>query len=194
MVIAGAGYVRTGSNFPEVGLPAAEVNQWLLVLLIFSAVGAVLITRSALLAICALSVAGAGIALIFLTFGAPDLALTQLLVETLTVIIVSIVLLHLPNLEPQRRENMARRIGDGVLSITVGTLVTLLLLSVLSHPLDRSMTTFFETCSYVAAHGRNVVNVILVDFRSLDTLGEIIVVATAGLNGYALIQKRRRKP
>jgi multicomponent Na+:H+ antiporter subunit A len=53
------------------------------------------------------------------------------------------------------------------------------------------LTDFFEANSYIAAHGRNIVNVILVDFRSFDTLGEITVVALAGLAGYALIQKRK---
>ena len=53
------------------------------------------------------------------------------------------------------------------------------------------MTDFFEANSYIAAHGRNIVNVILVDFRSLDTLGEITVVALAGLASYALIRKRK---
>jgi multicomponent Na+:H+ antiporter subunit A len=53
------------------------------------------------------------------------------------------------------------------------------------------LTAYFEANSYIAAHGRNIVNVILVDFRSLDTLGEITVVAIAGLAGYALIRAQR---
>ncbi|MBS3733258.1 MAG: proton-conducting membrane transporter, partial [Desulfobacterales bacterium] len=79
------------------------------------------------------------------------------------------------------------------LAVGMGVVMTTLILTVLSAPLDRSITAFFENNSYLAAHGRNIVNVILVDFRSMDTLGEIIVVATAGLAGYALIQKRRGK-
>ena len=59
--------------------------------------------------------------------------------------------------------------------------------------LDLQLTAFFEKYSYIAAHGRNIVNVILVDFRSLDTLGEIVVVATAGLAGFSLLVRRKRQ-
>ena len=59
--------------------------------------------------------------------------------------------------------------------------------------LDRYVTDFFEANSYIAAHGRNIVNVILVDFRSLDTLGEITVVAIAGLAAFALIRAQREE-
>ena len=69
----------------------------------------------------------------------------------------------------------------------------MLLLSVTGGEMDRTVTMFFEENSYVAAYGRNIVNVILVDFRSLDTFGEIIVVATAGLAGFTLIRKKRAK-
>jgi multicomponent Na+:H+ antiporter subunit A len=78
-----------------------------------------------------------------------------------------------------------------VLAVSVGTLVSTLILAVNSTELDLTITQFFEANSYIAAHGRNIVNVILVDFRSLDTLGEITVVALAGLAGYALIQTRK---
>jgi multicomponent Na+:H+ antiporter subunit A len=76
-------------------------------------------------------------------------------------------------------------------AVGTGTLVAALTLAVTSGPIDRQLTAFFEQNSYIAAHGRNIVNVILVDFRSLDTLGEIVVVATAGLAGLSLIARRR---
>ncbi len=126
--------------------------------------------------------------MLFLTFGAPDVALTQLLVETLTVVIVALVLLRLPRLNSGRITPVAVRTGNAVLAIAIGTLISTLILTVNTIELDRSLTQFFEANSYIAAHGRNIVNVILVDFRSLDTLGEITVVALAGLAGYALIR------
>ena len=67
--------------------------------------------------------------------------------------------------------------------------MTLLLLNVNALPLDRTITTFYEQRSFMAAHGRNIVNVILVDFRALDTMGEITVVALAGLAAFALIRR-----
>ena len=164
---------------------------WLLMGIIAAAVIVVVRARSRLLAICSLGVVGAGIAMLFLMYGAPDVALTQLLVETLTVIVVSLVLWRLPKFKSRPSRPSAGKLWNGVLAIAIGTLITALILAVNQTELDRSVTDFFEANSYIAAHGRNIVNVILVDFRSLDTLGEITVVALAGLAGYALIQKRK---
>jgi multicomponent Na+:H+ antiporter subunit A len=193
VLLTGYSYLRGLQVLPDLGMPGLALRQWLLLLAILAAVGTVVFTRSVLLAICALGVVGAGIAVIFLARGAPDLALTQLLVETLTVIIVSIILLRLPGLGARKHKSGARRCFDAALAVSAGLLITTLTLAMLSGPLDRSITAFFENTSYLEAHGRNIVNVILVDFRSMDTLGEIIVVATAGIAGYALIQKRRRR-
>jgi multicomponent Na+:H+ antiporter subunit A len=163
----------------------------LLIGIIAAAVIVVVRARSRLLAICSLGVVGAGIAMLFLMYGAPDVALTQLLVETLTVIVVALVLLRLPSLNSRQPMPSAGKLWNGLLAIAIGTLITALILAVNQTELDRSVTDFFEANSYIAAHGRNIVNVILVDFRSFDTLGEITVVALAGLAGYALIQKRK---
>jgi multicomponent Na+:H+ antiporter subunit A len=133
---------------------------------------------------------GSGVALIFLVFGAPDIALTQLLIETLTIIIVSLVLLRLPPLEgpkaPHLPPHHGRRPGAGA-----GCLIVAPADGSLQRPLDRTLTAFFESQSYLAAHGRNIVNVILVDFRSLDTLGEITVVVLAAWAAVALIRKTK---
>jgi len=169
----------------------APISGVLLIGIITAAVIVVIRARSRLLAICSLGVVGAGIAMLFLMYGAPDVALTQLLVETLTVIVVSLVLLRLPSLNDRQPMPSAGKLWNGILAIAIGTLITALILAVNQTELDRSITDFFEANSYIAAHGRNIVNVILVDFRSFDTLGEITVVALAGLAGYALIQKRK---
>ena len=163
----------------------------LLIGIIAAAVIVVVTARSRLLAICSLGVVGAGIAMLFLMYGAPDVALTQLLVETLTVIVVSLVLWRLPKFNARPSRPSAGKLWNGLLAIAIGTLIAALILAVNQTELDRSVTDFFEANSYIAAHGRNIVNVILVDFRSLDTLGEITVVALAGLAGYALIRKRK---
>jgi multicomponent Na+:H+ antiporter subunit A len=80
---------------------------------------------------------------------------------------------------------------DGLVAVGTGVVIAALCMAVTDGTIDRQLTAFFEHNSYIAAHGRNIVNVILVDFRGLDTLGEITVVATAGLAGYALITKRK---
>jgi multicomponent Na+:H+ antiporter subunit A len=78
-----------------------------------------------------------------------------------------------------------------LVAVGSGALVTALMLAINHNEVDRTITAFYEQASYVKAHGRNIVNVILVDFRSLDTLGEIIVVAASALAALALIRGKR---
>ncbi|MFO7912764.1 MAG: hydrogen gas-evolving membrane-bound hydrogenase subunit E, partial [Desulfotignum sp.] len=156
---------------------------------ILASTGVVVTARKRLSAIGGLAGVGSGVALTFLVFGAPDIALTQLLVETLTVIFVSLVLLRLPPMDTVPKRSYSRTIGDACLSLGAGLVLTTVLMGVLQVPLDRSLTAFFENHAYIAAHGRNIVNVILVDFRCLDTLGEICVVVLAAWAAVTLIRR-----
>lgn len=151
--------------------------------LILAGTALVVVTSSRIAAIAGLGVVGVSVALIFIINGAPDVAITQLLVETLIVVLVAVAMLRLPFLKPERRP-----VFDAVLSIGIGTAVTLTLFAVLAAPLDRRLTDYFELASYTEAYGRNIVNVILVDFRALDTFGEIAVVAIAALAAVALLR------
>ncbi len=178
--------------FASLRPPDLPLSQWLLVGIMSAAIVAVVVTRSRVLAVCALGIVGGGAALVFLVYGAPDLALTQLLVENLTLIIVSIVLLRLPPLDKRAPPVSGMRWVDGLAAVCAGILVAALSVATTGGDIDRQLTAFFEQNSVIAAHGRNIVNVILVDFRSLDTLGEITVVATAGLSGFALIHRRQK--
>ncbi len=191
--LAGYTWLSRINVFPAWELPLMSIREWLLIALIMASVITVLATRILLLAICALGVIGTGLAILFLNYGAPDVALTQLLVETLTVVIVSIILLRLPALKRSEQPKQFKRLMDAILAGSAGILITSLLLAVLDVNPKHTLTVFFEQNSYLAAHGKNIVNVILVDFRSLDTLGEIIVVAAAGLAGFALIKQQRSK-
>jgi multicomponent Na+:H+ antiporter subunit A len=191
--VGGALFLSGALDFDH-RLPAPNVWQWLLMLVMLVAVPVVARSKSRLLAICALGVIGGGIALIFLAFGAPDVALTQLLVETLTLVIAAIVLSMLPKIDSVPDAGQLQRVASLLLALGCGTLVTGLLLAVTSSPVDRTVTAFYEQASYLRAHGRNIVNVILVDFRSLDTLGEIVVVAASALAALALIRKTGSDP
>jgi multicomponent Na+:H+ antiporter subunit A len=155
--------------------------------LVFITAGALLTayTSSRMTAVAALGVVGIGVALIFIMFSAPDVAITQLLVETLTVVLVAVAMLKLPHLNLSREE---RRPGHAVLSLAVGTLVAIVLVAVEQGDIDRRITDYFEVASWPEAFGRNIVNVILVDFRALDTFGEIAVVVIAALAAYALLR------
>jgi multicomponent Na+:H+ antiporter subunit A len=136
-------------------------------------------------------VQGMAVALIYLLFGAPDLSFTQFIVEILSVVIFALVMTRLHLNRPDQRPARAV-LRDGIIAIAGGIGVVLVLVAIVARPLDSRLNTFFETNSVALAHGRNIVNVILVDFRGLDTLGEISVVMTAGLAILALIATGRR--
>lgn len=152
---------------------------------------AVLVANNRLTAIVSLGIQGFAVALIFLLFGAPDLAFTQFMVETLSVVILALVLTRLSLLKRDHR-SIRQRIQDGAIALTCGFGFGALLLRVTQGTFDASLSDFFAQYSYQAAHGRNIVNVILVDFRGLDTLGEITVVLIAGLSVLALIRVRAK--
>lgn len=193
VMIAAALWPWMGTAAFTIHVPAFpdHMAAWGLVVLIGASTLVMLLSKQRLMAIGGLAGVGAGTAMIFLVFGAPDIALTQLLVETLTLIIVSLVLLRLPPLEEAEKRRPHRRLMDAALAICAGGVLTALLLGVLQLPLDRTLTAFYETQSYLSAHGRNIVNVILVDFRALDTFGEITVVVLAAWAGVALIRKTK---
>jgi multicomponent Na+:H+ antiporter subunit A len=172
--------------------PMGDVAAAHWAVLIFVTVGAVLasITNSRMTAIAALGIVGIGVALIFIMFGAPDVAITQLLVEMLQVVLVAVAMLKLPHLDRVRVSTI--RVWDLLLAISIGGIVTVILMSVMATPLDLRLTEYFEATSAPLAFGRNIVNVILVDFRALDTFGEIAVVMIAALGAFALLRSTRR--
>jgi multicomponent Na+:H+ antiporter subunit A len=139
-----------------------------------------------LLAVTALGMLGLGVALIFMLFGAPDLAITQFMVETLLVVILALVLIRLPGFRLSAGADRPRWLYGSIAAGT-GAIVTLLLLGVLAEPFDPRLSEWFGRTAVPEAFGHNIVNVILVDFRALDTLGEIIVVFAAALAALAAI-------
>jgi multicomponent Na+:H+ antiporter subunit A len=145
-------------------------------------------SKSRLQSILSLGVVGYSMAILFTFFGAPDLAMTQLVVETLTVILLALAFYHLP---PFRHgSSVHTRLIDLAIAIGGGVAVTLLVLAALDVQTPTPVSDFYLEHSYAQAHGRNVVNVILVDFRALDTLGEITVLTIAALGASALLKLR----
>ncbi|MGB0158038.1 MAG: putative monovalent cation/H+ antiporter subunit A [Thalassovita mediterranea] len=186
VLVAIAGTMFARNAWPQ--MPDISDASWpLIAICLFTCAGAVMtaLTSSRIAAMAALGVVGIGVALVFIVFSAPDVAITQLLVETLVVVLVAVALLRLPLLDQNGRDTRPR---DAALAIGLGATVTAVILAVLEAPLDRRLTSFFETASWPEAFGRNIVNVILVDFRALDTFGEIAVVVIAALSAYALLR------
>ncbi|MPV86516.1 hydrogen gas-evolving membrane-bound hydrogenase subunit E [Ostreibacterium oceani] len=144
------------------------------------------VAQSRLLAIALLGVVGYGLAFIFIMFGAPDLAITQFLIETLTVVIFVLVLWKLPKYLVFNQGAIPFRYL--VVSILFGAIMAWVTMIVTQYPLDSHLKAYFAENSYLLAKGKNVVNVILVDFRSLDTLGEIVVLGIAAIGVYALVK------
>ncbi len=135
---------------------------------------------------------GYGLALIFLVHGAPDLAVTQFLVETLIIVVFLLVLRHLPDrFEPP--PSWAPRALRIRLSVAVGLMVTMFALAVGGVRHDESVGRTYLERSVEDAGGRNVVNVTLVDFRGFDTLGEITVLAVAAIGVVNLVGVARRE-
>jgi multicomponent Na+:H+ antiporter subunit A len=153
---------------------------------------AVLRAKDRLTAIVSLGIQGFAVAVIFLLFGAPDLSFTQFMVETLSVVILALVMTRL-RLTPRDHRPLGQSLFDGMVAVACGLGFTMLLLKSTQAPFDTVLTDFFNTYSKTVAHGANVVNVIIVDFRGTDTLGEIAVVMVTALAVLALIRVRAGK-
>ena len=173
-------------------------HEWMIgIAMIVAGVSAALV-KSRIVAVLVLGVSGFSIALIYINFGAPDLAMTQFLVETLTVVIIALVLIKLPK-DPEVKHTTAGRMGKWAIAGLLGLSVTVVMFAVLQIPFTSEVVEFYRQNSYLEAHGRNIVNVILVDFRGIDTLGETIVISMAGLSIFSILmltvkEKWRGKP
>lgn len=164
-----------------------ELIDWAIVAIITASIVVVLRTHQRLTAITALGGVGAGIAIIFVVYGAIDVAMTQLFVEILVVVFLAIAMVRLP-----RAEAIPFKALDAVVAGVLGLGVTVSLLSVLGTDLDLYLTEFFEENSTPVALGHNIVNVILVDFRGFDTMGEISVIVIACVAAVAVLRAGRK--
>ena len=177
-------------------LPSWSMPSWPALgaaLAIVTAAISVTVVRDPFVMLLASGLGGLGSALLFLFLGAPDLALTQIAVEVAFVVVVAAVILRvrrldLPPVVP------SRRLPRAVLALAAGGIVAGLTLSAATPPLDPALPRYFIDKSVPEAHGRNVVNVIIVDFRAADTLGEITVVTMSFLAVLPLLRllKARR--
>jgi multicomponent Na+:H+ antiporter subunit A len=172
------------SDDPRPGIDlSVPLLNWAILGIILVAAAVTILTRSRLTAICALGAVGSGVAILFVLYSAIDVAMTQLMVEILVVVFFAIALLRLPR-TPSRK---GFRVGDAGIAAAVGLGVTVVLLTVEGQPIDRYVTEFYEARSAPEAFGRNIVNVILVDFRALDTMGEIAVIVIAAIGAVAAL-------
>jgi multicomponent Na+:H+ antiporter subunit A len=141
--------------------------------------------RSNMAAVLSLGVVGYGVAVMYALLGAPDLAMTQFAVETLTVVIFVLVFSNLRGFGDLSSRPVKMR--DGAVAIAAGALVTTLVLFIGASGTSSRLSAYFADAAPRLAHGYNVVNVILVDFRGFDTLGETTVLVTVAIGVRALL-------
>jgi len=170
-----------------------SLHEVILAVFLLAAVITLLLSSSSLMGIFLLGTVGFITTLFLMFYNAPDVAKTQLLVETLTVIFLVMVVRRLPGFADAATHSAVRRAVNAGVSLSVGVGVFWTLYSITSGTMDTRLTDYFAANSVIAAHGRNMVNVILVDFRALDTLGEISVVVMAALGASTLLNKRKRR-
>ncbi len=163
-----------------------SIGGWLM--LVVATCGLVFLHRNRLLSLILIGIVGLMVSVAFVYFSAPDLAMTQITVEVVTIILLLLALNFLPNQTPVE-STVLRRVRDGGVAVAGG----LATMAMAYHYLLRDAVTtpiseFHLANSYKGGGGTNVVNVILVDFRGFDTYGEIIVLGIAALLIYALTE------
>jgi multicomponent Na+:H+ antiporter subunit A len=178
-------FTRDGWNFPEGTIDIRFYEVALGVLILLAALMATVV-QSRLASVAALGVVGYGVSLIYILYGAPDLAMTQFLIESLTVILFVLAFYHLPQFT--HLSSRGSRVRDILIALLVGGLMTALVLSATGVLFYPSISNYFVENALPLGHGRNIVNVILVDFRAFDTMGEITVLGIAAIGVYVLLK------
>lgn len=149
-----------------------------------------LFTKSRLTAVIGTSVVGYALCLLFMIYSAPDLAITQFTIDTLVVVLFVLVMFNLPPFIKMSDTSSKVIFRDAIVSISFGFIMSLIALRVLQVPTSKEVSEFYGTFAYTLAKGKNVVNVILVDFRGVDTMFEIVVLSISAIGVYSLIKLR----
>ena len=187
------GYQLHITDFSTLIFPEISFSFWELILcgIMLLSVLLILVTNSRLTALISLGIVGFGMAVIFVIYGAPDLAITQILIETLMVILFVLVIYRLPKFK--NYSALPQRIRDAVIATGAGLVMFLLIIKTTAIQFHPSISDYFAKNSLPLGKGKNVVNVILVDFRALDTLAEISVLAIASIGVLTLLRYYRGK-
>lgn len=192
IVIVGGYFLQ--SNIFAIDLEDQAPVEWFEILLMLVMAGSaifLLFAKSRLTAVVANGVLGLGVAMLFVLFRAPDLALTQLVVESVTTVLFLLSFAYLPEWKKEEKSKAKKSINLFI-SIAAGALVMMISFTVLHYNEFKTISGFFEN-AYELAGGANIVNTILGDFRAFDTMLEVVVLLIAGLGVYTLIKFRARK-
>ena len=196
VALTAVGLVTTALAMDSV-LPVArrstsiEFHEVVLAALIVAGALSAAVARTTMAAVLSLGVVGYGIAVMYALLGAPDLAMTQFAVETLTVVIFVLVFSRLRGFADLSTRFV--RVRDAFVAIAAGALVTTLVLFIGASGTTSRLAAYFADAAPRLAHGYNIVNVILVDFRGFDTMGEITVLVTVAIGVRALLLISRER-
>jgi multicomponent Na+:H+ antiporter subunit A len=181
---------RPGDYIENIIFTSLSVNEIVLAIILVGSALFTLFSKSRLAAIAGLGVLGYAVCFVFVFYSAPDLALTQFSIDTLTVILFVLVLYNLPPY--LKLSNSVLRWRDIGVASVFGVLITLITLEAVAETSQRSsnLANYFNENAYTLAKGKNIVNVILVDFRGADTLIETAVLAIAAIGVFGLIKLR----
>ncbi|MGY9045916.1 MAG: monovalent cation/H+ antiporter subunit A [Rhodobacterales bacterium] len=190
IIVAGGHAWLTGNSFAPTRDPmpvhAIAAAGWLA--LVVATAFLVLKHRNRLLALILMGIIGLVVSVGFAYFSAPDLAMTQISVEVVTIILLLLALNFLPDTTPSESE-LGKKLRDGLIAIAGGAAAMAFTYHLLMRDfVAPSISEFHLANSYKGGGGTNVVNVILVDFRGFDTFGEIIVLGIAAMVIFALTE------
>ena len=183
--------IYTGGWRPDATFSLQPFYIAALVFIVIAATIYTMLSRSRIASIVALGVIGYGLSMIYLYYSAVDLAITQILVETLIVVMFVIVLQRLPKFARLSSRRTKRR--DLSVALMFGSVMTVVAIKAIQVDMNDSISSYFLEKSYLEAFGNNVVNVILVDFRALDTMGEVIVLSIAAIGVSMLFTLKKRR-
>ncbi|MEC4588047.1 Na+/H+ antiporter subunit A [Bacillus safensis] len=192
IVIGGVMFYQQAFSFQTDQAASIGTYEVILSLVMVAATIATVFASSRLTAIIALGVMGYTLSLFFVIFRAPDLALTQLIIEMISVALFLLCFYHLPKLSLKQKTRRFK-MTNFIISLGVGVVVTCLAFASTSQQSLDTISTYFIENSYKLAGGDNIVNVILVDFRGFDTLFEITVLAIAALGIYGLLKTQAKR-
>lgn len=182
-------FLKDGFHFSVEHTAKIGVVEIIIVMMLVVGTLTVLFAKTRLTAIIALGAVGYSVALFFILFNAPDLALTQLVIETVSVALFLLAFYHLPK-SYRQKERTPFKVKNFLIALSVGIMVTLLALSAQSQKLIPSISKFYKETVSTEAGGGNIVNVILVDYRGFDTLFEITVLSIAAMAIIGMIKLR----
>lgn len=191
LLIVGGYFISSGAfSWSPIQRESVEVFEVILVMVMIASAIGILFAKSRITSVFLSSVLGYSVAFFFIVFRAPDLALTQLVVESVSTVLFLICFKHLPELRKEVQPKR-RKVRNSLISLSMGAMVIFVGFASLQYQKFDTISSYFND-AYRLAGGKNIVNAILGDFRAFDTLLEGVVLFIAGLGVYALIKLKAK--